>query len=248
MATSDPSRPATGYPVVPNGTYQAPPPAGSAYPYQAPPPHQPTYPYTYNTNQTYPNQRAIFLRRLIIALIIFTGILFTILFICWLVIRPHFPEFRVTSLSISNFNVSSSSSTVTGTWNARYQVSNPNKKMKISYNEIQTSIFYKSEVLSRTRIPPFRQGKRNVTDIDVEYGATSSYIGQRTVSQINSDEGRGLVSFNLRIVADAGFKAEGFWTRRRLLRVYCNDVAVGISRNGRSGNLTGGAMRCSVYA
>lgn len=137
---------------------------------------------------------------------------------------------------------------MTGTWNAKFQVSNPNKKMKISYNEIQTSIFYKSEFLSQTRIPPFRQGKRNVTDIDVEYGATSSYIGERTVNQINSDEGRRLVSFNLRIVADAGFKVEGFWARRRLLRVYCNDVAVGTSGNGRSGNLTGGAVRCSVYA
>ncbi|KAB5520137.1 hypothetical protein DKX38_024456 [Salix brachista] len=247
MASSDPYRPATGYPFVPNGMHYPPPPAGSAYPYRAPPPHQPINPYSYN-NQTYPNQRAIFLRRLIVALLIFTGIFFIILFIFWLVIRPHFPEFRVTSLSISNFNVSSSSSSVTGTWKARFQVSNPNKKMKISYDEIKTSIFYKSELLSQTMVPPFKQGKRNVSNFDVEYGATSSYIGGRAVSQINSDERRGLVSFNLRIVADAALKVEGFWPRRRLLRVYCNDVEVGISGNGGSGNLTGGATRCSVYA
>ncbi|CAK7331983.1 unnamed protein product [Dovyalis caffra] len=248
MASSDPSRPATGYPFVPNGIHHPPPPTGNAYPYQAPPPPQPTNPYYYSTNQPYPNQRATLLRRLIAALIIFAVIFFTILFICWLVIRPHLPEFRITSLSVSNFNVSSSSSSVTGDWNARFQAYNPNKKLKISYDELRSSIYYKSELLSQTRIPPFKQGKKNVTDINAEYGALSSYIDGRVANQINGDKGRGLVSFNLRVLADAGFKVGGLRARRRLLRISCDDVPVGFSRAGGSGNLTGGARRCSVYA
>ncbi|KAL3579782.1 hypothetical protein D5086_017617 [Populus alba] len=241
MASSDPSRPATGYPFVPNGINYPPPPPGTAYPYQAPPP-QPANPYYYNTNQPYPNQRATLLRRLIAALIIVTVIFFTILFIIWLVIRPHLPEFRVTSLSVSSFNVSSSSSSVTGNWNARFQVYNPNK-LKISYDDIQSSISYKSEFLSQTRIPPFKQGKRNVTDINAEYGAMGSYIAGRAVNQINGDKGRGSVSFNLKIVVDAVYRVGGFRARRRLLRAFCDDLAVGFSGNGGSGNLTGGARQ-----
>ncbi|KAJ6309740.1 hypothetical protein OIU76_014636 [Salix suchowensis] len=247
MASSDPSRPATGYPFVPNGIQHPPPPTGTAYPYQAPPP-QPPNPYYYNTNHPYPNQRATLLRRFIAAVIIFTVIFFTVLFICWLVIRPHLPEIRVTSLSVSSFNVSSSSSSsVTGNWNARFQVYNPNKKLRISYDELQSSIFYKSEFLSQTRIPPFKQGKKNVTDINAEYGAMGSYIVGRAVDEINGDKRRGLVSFNLKIIADAVFKVGGFRARRRLLRVFCDDLAVGFSGNSGSGNLTGGARRCNVY-
>jgi hypothetical protein len=246
MASSDPYRPATGYPFVPNGIHYPPPPSGTAYPYQAPPP-QPANPYYYNTNQPYPNQRATLLRRLIAALIIVTVIFFTILFIVWLVIRPHLPEFRVTSLSVSSFNASSSSSSVSGNWNARFQVYNPNK-LKISYGDIQSSIYYKSEFLSQTRIPPFKQAKKNVTDINAEYGAMGSYIAGRAVNQINGDKGRGSVSFNLKIVADAVYRVGGFRARRRLLRVFCDDLAVGFSGNGGSGNLTGGARRCKVYS
>jgi hypothetical protein len=56
------------------------------------------------------------------------------------------------------------------------------------------------------------------------------------------------VSFNLKIVADAVYRVGGFRARRRLLRVFCDDLAVGISGNGGSGNLTGGARRCKVYS
>jgi hypothetical protein len=68
------------------------------------------------------------------------------------------------------------------------------------------------------------------------------------VNQINGDKGRGSVSFNLKIVADAVYRVGGFRARRRLLRVFCDDLAVGISGNGGSGNLTGGARRCKVYS
>lgn len=136
---------------------------------------------------------------------------------------------------------------MTGNWNARFQVYNPNKKLRISYDELQSMIYYKSEFLSQTRIPPFKQGKKNVTDINAEYGAMGSYIVGRAVDEINGDKRRGLVSFNLKIIADAVFKVGGFRARRRLLRVFCDDLAVGFSGNGGSGNLTGGARRCNVY-
>ncbi|KAG8644783.1 hypothetical protein MANES_11G165500v8 [Manihot esculenta] len=239
---ADPSRPATGYPVPPAQHPNGYPPPQSATAY-APPP---TNPYYYNQPPPYPNPRTALLRRLIAALIVITVLFLTILFICWLVIRPHRPQFHVTSLSVTNLNVSTSSQRLTGYWNARLQVYNPNKKLKISYDEIASSILYKSEILSQTRIPPFKQDTKHLTTIDAEFSAVDSYVDERVVNGINGDRARGSVGFNLRVVADVGFKVGRFRARRRLLRVWCDNVDIGLSANGGSGNLTAGSKECKV--
>uniref|UniRef100_A0A2N9H225 Uncharacterized protein n=1 Tax=Fagus sylvatica TaxID=28930 RepID=A0A2N9H225_FAGSY len=64
------------------------------------------------------------------------------IFIVWLVLRPRFPEFQVESVSLTNFSASNSSSSITGNWNFRFSVTNPNKKMSISYDVVQCLLFY----------------------------------------------------------------------------------------------------------
>ncbi|KAJ8768038.1 hypothetical protein K2173_020978 [Erythroxylum novogranatense] len=247
----DSSRPATGYPV-PNG--HTPPPTGTAYPYQAPPPNTNTNtnPYFYYNQQQqqpfYSDRRALILRRMIVAVIAVTVIFFTILFIMWLVIRPRLPDFQIQSLSLSNFNISSTSQTVTGNWNARFQVYNPNKKMKIYYDEIESGILYKSDTLSQTRIAPFMQNTKTQSVVEASYSATEAYVDGWVVSGINGERSRGSVGFNVKVVADVGFKVGGLRARRRLLRVLCENVPVGVSTSSKSGNLTGGARDCRVYA
>ncbi|KAJ6984011.1 hypothetical protein NC653_022277 [Populus alba x Populus x berolinensis] len=148
MASSDPSRPATGYPFCPQ-RHQLPTTATrNRLSLPSTHHHNPLNPYYYNTNQPYPNQRATLLRRLIAALIIVTVIFFTILFIIWLVIRPHLPEFRV------HFPLCL---------------------------QLQCILF----------LLQCNWAKRNVTDINAEYGAMGSYIAGRAVNQINGDKGRG---------------------------------------------------------
>ncbi|KAE8711451.1 Detected protein of unknown function [Hibiscus syriacus] len=51
---------------------------------------------------------------------------------------------------------------VNGTWNVRFQVSNPNKKLSIYYGDIVSSVFHKDDFLTETRIEPFVQGTREV--------------------------------------------------------------------------------------
>ncbi|XP_065867194.1 NDR1/HIN1-like protein 10 [Euphorbia lathyris] len=235
---TDPSRPATGYPVNSGQHLNGYPPPATMYP--PPPPANPGYYYP-------PNRRNSRLRRIMAALIVVTVIFFVIFFICWLVIRPHRPQFHVTALSVSNFNISASSQRLTGRWNARFQIYNPNKKLKLSYDDIVCWIFYRSEILSETRIPPFKQDTKNVTSVDASFSALDAYV-DGAANEIDSDMRRGAVGFNLRLIADVGFKIKGVRARRRVLRVWCDNVAVSFSGNGGSGNLTGGARECQVLA
>ncbi|GMY29060.1 NDR1/HIN1-like protein 10 [Fagus crenata] len=70
------------------------------------------------------------------------------------VLHPRFPEFQVESVSLTNFSASNSFSSITGNWNFRFSVTNPNKKMSISYDVVQCLLFYNPEFISETRIPP----------------------------------------------------------------------------------------------
>ncbi|WCJ41893.1 Late embryogenesis abundant (LEA) hydroxyproline-rich glycoprotein family [Euphorbia peplus] len=230
---TDPSRPATGYPVNSGQHLNGYPPAT----------HYPPPPPGYYPN----NRRSPVLRRILGAIIGVTVIFFVIFFICWLVIRPHRPEFDVSGLSVSDFNVSTSSESLSGRWNARFQIYNPNKKLKLSYDDIVCWVMYGSEILSETRIPPFKQDTGNVTTVEASFSALDAYV-DGAATRINGDRTRGAVGFNLRLIAGVGFRINGLRARRRMLRVWCDDVAVGFSANGGSGNLTGGPRECKVFA
>ncbi|WRX32094.1 Late embryogenesis abundant protein [Theobroma cacao] len=231
----DSSRPVTGYPVQNLNGCAPPPPASSAtaYPYVNP------NPYPYYPPPTPQNPRPTFFRRLFVAFAILVIIFGTILLIFWLVLRPHLPDFSLESLSLSNFNASNQR--VTATWNAQFQVFNPNKKLSISYGDVVSSVFHKDYFLTETRIGPFVQGTRNVSTVQASYSVVDSYVEAKVVDAINGERSRGEVKFSVNVLADVAFRYGGWRGRRRVLRVRCNDVAL----SGSSGKMTGGPRKCS---
>ncbi|KAJ4838334.1 hypothetical protein Tsubulata_048526 [Turnera subulata] len=125
---------------------------------------------------------------------------------------------------VSNLTVSNSSLGVSGTWSARFVVRNPNKKLCLEYYDVISMVYYRSELLAQTRIPPFKQEIKNVTSLTAEYSTADSNISGRAASNINADKGRGSVVFYLKVMADAGFYFDGFRICQRVGRVLCLDV------------------------
>ncbi|KAF4371055.1 hypothetical protein CsatB_028376 [Cannabis sativa] len=246
---ADTSRPVTGYPAStyphqpqpnaanPNG-YPYPPP----YHHQQPPPNNPNYGYPYR----YDPARTTFIRRIFALMVAFFIVSASIIFIIWLVLRPRLPKISVDSVSLTNFNVSSSSPAVSGNWAIGFSVNNPNKKMSIAYDEIDSVVFYRSTFLAETRISPFTQGTRSQTSVNATFSAFNSYVEKSVVSGIATDRGRGIVNFNIRVLARVGFRTGGWRLRRRLLRVLCEDVGVGLSSTSGTGKLVGGGRECRV--
>lgn len=164
--------------------------------------------------------------------------------IIWLILRPRVPEFRVDSLSVSNFNISSS--LVSGNWDVQFTVRNPNKKITVKYDRIDADVFYKSEGLASTTLPPFSQGKRNETKVRATFGAIGTYVDDWVVRDVNGDRGRGSVKFSVRLLARARFKAGAWGTRKRYVRVLCRDVPVGLTLSSGRGSMVGDARECRV--
>ncbi|XVF46990.1 hypothetical protein PTKIN_Ptkin03bG0073200 [Pterospermum kingtungense] len=232
----DSSRPVTGYPVHTINGCAAPPPAtaATAYPYVNPNP----YPY-YPPPPPPQNPRPTFFRRLIMACSVVLAIFGFILFIFWLVVRPKHPDFSIQSLSLSNFNASNQH--VTATWNAQFQVSNPNKKLSITYRDVSSSVFHDDYFLTETRIGPFVQGTRNVTTVEASYSVVNSFVNENVVDAMNGEKSHGQIKFNVKVVADVVLRY-GSWRGRRYLRVWCDDISL----SGSSGKMTGGPQKCSV--
>ncbi|KAK4762330.1 hypothetical protein SAY87_013683 [Trapa incisa] len=240
--------PTTGYPVPPSGAYTNGYPSAAsntAYPYAAPAPQYSNYQYYGQPQQQYP-RRSSFIRYFLVAMIAFFVITGCIFFIVWLVLRPRIPEFSVQSVKVSNFSVVDTMR-VSGTWQVGLLAANPNKKMKISYDNINAGLYYKSEFITITRIPPFDQGTRNQTALDVFFSADNAYVITRAVNELNSDRAKGNVAFQIKGMAWVRFSS-GWWrVRRRELRFWCVDLAVGLSSSSNgTANLVGAQRNCKV--
>ncbi|KAI3798004.1 hypothetical protein L1987_33270 [Smallanthus sonchifolius] len=243
---TDHTPPVTGYPAqpAPNGYPAQPAPNGYAYPYAVqPPPNHATY-FNVAGNPPYPNpQRTTFLRRLFVAFIGCIIIIGTIIFIMWLVLRPQSPQFQLETLTLANFNVTSNSM-ISGNWNAGLTVRNPNSKITLYYDHIEAAVFYRSNSIAVTTLPPFVQGKKNETSVRATFVSLSEYFNDP--DEINRDRADGTVDFNLRMVARVRFKAGAWWTRRRILRIHCPNLSVNVSVSSTAGALTGGSKHCRV--
>ncbi|KAK2969123.1 hypothetical protein RJ640_017238 [Escallonia rubra] len=240
------NRPVTGYPApgypqsgpIPNSNQN-----GAAFAYAAPPPqqyyHQNPY-YAAAPADPYAAHRATFLRRIFAVLIASVIIAGTVVFIVWLVVRPRIPQFRVDSVALSNFN--SSSSLLTGNWDVRLTVRNPNSKANLAYDDINALMYYRRASLAETMIPPFAQGTKNVTAVRATFAAAGTYVDRWVLDGINADRASGKVDYTLMIMARVRFKAGAWRARRRLLRVVCPNLSV----NSSSGSLVGGSRGCRV--
>ncbi|XP_076921316.1 NDR1/HIN1-like protein 10 [Bidens hawaiensis] len=225
---SDHSRPVTGYPAYPTTAY--------------PPQPQPTY-FHVTPNPYASRPRATFVHRFfafLIGCILITGI---IVFIIWLVLRPQIPQFRVQTLTLTHFNLSSTS-LISGNWDLGFVARNPNSKITLYYDEIGAAVYYKSDSISETTVPPFVQGTRNESALKAMFASVNAYVDGR--DGINEERSQGTVSFNLRMVTRVRFQAGSWWARRRVLRVYCPDLSVRVNANGNNGSLVGGLKQCSV--
>lgn len=128
----------------------------------------------------------------------------------------------------------------------QFTVRNPNKKITVKYDRIDADVFYKSEGLASTTLPPFSQGKRNETKVRATFAAIGAYVEDRVVRDVNADRGKGSVKFSVRLLARARFKAGAWGTRKRYVRVLCRDVPVGLTLTSGRGSMVGDARECRV--
>ncbi|XP_068663375.1 NDR1/HIN1-like protein 10 [Aristolochia californica] len=235
--------PVTGYPAA-QSSY-APYPPYHAHPYTAPPPY-PSYPYPPPPQQPYAQslRRTSLFRRLVAVFIAACVIFGAVTLIVWLVLRPRVPKFSVTAASVTPFNLSGVQ--LTASWDLTFAVDNPNKKMNIYYDSLKASVFYDDELLAENALAPFFMGKRNSTTLRARLASVSGYVDAGAAKEMTAEMGKGQVKFDAAVMAWVRFRAGDWWTRRRILRVFCEDVTIAFSSPSGPGVLSGKPTVCDV--
>lgn len=187
-----------------------------------------------------------------------TGIFFlTILFICSLVmflscLPPEVPIFHLNSLTVSNFTITETK--LSGVWEADLTVENPNLASAISFERIESMVFYKeNDVLAVTSVEGFDTNLSGRNELKMRF-ETTGYEGDQPVveypvlREMEEDRKSGMMRFSLRSSAWATYKTGNYWfmwRRRALLNPRCSDLNVGVE--GESGSLIGGGQEnCHV--
>ncbi|CAN1314248.1 hypothetical protein LINPERPRIM_LOCUS29244 [Linum perenne] len=134
-----------------------------------------------------------------------------------------------------------------GAWDANVTAKNPNTKIRLFFNQIETFMFFGDEELAASYANPF--------SLDIN-GAQSALTANRTVDggedegeamkKMAEDFGKGAVEFNLRMAAWMTFRSDSWWTRRSTVRVFCEELKVGFSRPGNGSLVAGRNRDCLV--
>ncbi|CAN1133939.1 NDR1/HIN1-like protein 1 [Linum perenne] len=246
--------PYMGYPPGQPGQYQHPaqyPPYNYNYPnYNYPTQAPPAAYYNNNYSQQELEAAAGFARGFLIGMMLLFFFIFFSTIIMWAVLRPEVPEFKVQSLSVTNFNAKPNA--FSGAWDANVTAKNPNTKIRLFFNQIETFMFFGDEELASNYANPFS------LDINGAQSAlTAKMAANRTadggedegeaMKKMAEDFGKGAVEFNLRMAAWTTFRSDSWWTRRSTVRVFCEELKVEFSgKSGKGSLVPGGNRDCLV--
>ncbi|KAJ1407491.1 Late embryogenesis abundant protein [Sesbania bispinosa] len=171
-------------------------------------------------------------------------ILTVIIAIAWYVLDPHEPRFRVNSLSVSNFSVSDSQ--LRGRYEVELNITNPNKKVQVMVESFNVWVCYGSVGLSRTDVlqPIYLEEMRD-KDVKVKLRLKDSSTELAHKAQdLVKDWNRGIVNFDVKMVARIKFIA-GIWpTREKFLDICCGNLDVGFVPIKDIGKLLGIGKDC----
>jgi len=236
-------------PMSPQGYY---PPGYDPFPNDYPPQqpqvyHYPAGPY-FSNPPTYNNPgrtKAFFRGFVLCSCVIFIGLFITGL-ITALMLHPELPIYTVNSLSVANFNVST---TLTADWNATFSILNPNDKVNGIFSDFKVDLLHKDHVLAMSYVLDFELDKNESKQIDATASSNGFLLPRWELDEMAQEQASGSVTFVLRIASMVEFKSSTISTRMSLVLALCDGLKVVFQNNTGNGALDNGGspINCQLY-
>lgn len=144
--------------------------------------------------------------------------------ITWLVVRPKKLVYTIENGSVQNFNLTNNN--LNATFDFVLRAYNPNSKMSVYYDYIESTVTYEDQTLAFNTFDPFFQPHRNVSRVESKYVALNSALSPSTFKDMRIEKTSGEIEVDVRYKAKIRFKV-GIWkSSHRTLRIVCSSVAV----------------------
>lgn len=143
--------------------------------------------------------------------------------------RPHRPTFSVTSLTLSEFNLTDTS--LTSAFNLTLTARNPNQKLTLVYDEISVKILSGDVRIGEGYFPGFVHGRENVTTLKTSVVSRSnSIIDGVDIFMLKSIVKSG--DLPVKIELDTKFKKFGKVKAKKLrMRITCDGIIISVPTN-----------------
>ncbi|CAJ1883163.1 unnamed protein product [Sphenostylis stenocarpa] len=244
--------PGMGYPpgVHAPPPHQGYPPGYAPYPNDYPPQqayHYPAGPY-FSNPPTYHNDggaRAFVRGFILCSCLIFTGLFFATLVLA-LLLHPHLPVYTVNSLSVTNFNIST---TLTADWNTTFSIQNINDKLNGFFSDLKVDLLHKDDMIAVSYVSDFAMDKNEVKRFDVKPSSNGFLFPSWDLDNMAKEKESGSITFVLRITSMVAFKSSTMSTRSALVLALCDDLKVVFQNNTGNGALDNGGkpISCQLY-
>lgn len=157
-----------------------------------------------------------------LAIIFLVGL---IVLIIWLVVKPKHLVYSIESGSIVGYNLAETNH-LNSTFKFVIKAYNPNKKVSIYYDKVETWVSYDKQKIAFNTLAPFFQPRKNVTMLGVNLVAHDVALSGDTAADLKRERSGGTVVLDFRMRAKIRVKVGGWKSRHRTLRVKCSPVLV----------------------
>lgn len=166
--------------------------------------------------------------------------------IFYVLYRPHRPSFAVTSLRISQFNVTATK--LTSKLDLSITARNPNKKLVFIYDPTTVSAATSSSDVSvgTGTIPAFVHGTKNTTSFKVLISSTSETLDSSSITALKSDLKSKSLPLKFQLDTKVKVKVGGLKTNKVKIRVTCDGIKATIPAGKSPGKASTENVKCEV--
>ncbi|XP_042500902.1 NDR1/HIN1-like protein 10 [Macadamia integrifolia] len=152
----------------------------------------------------------------------------------WVLYRPHRPTFTVTSLQISQFNVTTSSdgssTKLKSKLNLTVVARNPNKKLVFIYDTTDVTMSSSGVDVGKGTLPAFTHGTKNTTVLKGTVSSAGEDLDLSSVSSLKSDLKKGGIPLVVEMDTKVKLKMGGLKTSKVMIRVICKGLKANVPK------------------
>ncbi|KAL8235292.1 hypothetical protein R6Q59_021392 [Mikania micrantha] len=162
----------------------------------------------------------------------------------YVIYRPHRPSFSVSSLQVSQFNLTSSNQ-LTTRFNFTVTARNPNKKIAFYFNSVSVSVASYGVDVGDGSIPAFVMPKKNTTKLRAIVSTTGQTINNNSNLKLDLKNKK---SLPLRIQLDTKVKVKigSLKTKKMPIRVVCDGIKFTAPDGKTATTATTSGVKCKV--
>ncbi|KAI4310600.1 hypothetical protein MLD38_035566 [Melastoma candidum] len=167
--------------------------------------------------------------------------------IVWLIFRPiNVVKFHVTDAELTQFSLTSNDSILLYNLGLNLTIRNPNKKIGIYYDLIESRAIYEGQRFDTVYSSPFYQGHKNTTVLSpVFVGQQAVVLGGTEVNGYNSDKSAGVYNIDVKLYLRVRFRLGKLKTFRFKPRIDC-DLMVPLSSGSGSTTTKFQPTKCDI--